>query len=452
MRKISITLLLLIFQLNALEANASWLDSFYSTAVATSPNAAKNQKRSYYSAGGFSARVEHTSDPLMNVSLPSINAGCGGIDVFFGGVSFLNPSYLIEKATGMLKNAPYVIFQLGLKALSTQFADTIDAAQAITDQLNQLQLDECAATKGVISMAMGEGAGSLTGEFDRLASNTNKLVTGIEKDFTKALTHTNEDPGKAKKDALDSKKDMDAKLKHLATEKGLILETIVKWEFMNKSQADAVRALVGDIAYDGTEDSQVEQISGCAYSMSFKNYVEEQTPLQKSRATTCAFEKQSILDRSRTSLDAMHAYLTKDPIRKGEINADVANFVDLNYLPILSYLEDISTDAAFAEGELGYLSIASAAGFAYYSVLNLSHITNKMIIAIEDAATAEGDYLIQIKGALGEYRKRINAKLVEFREGYTQSLYELKTQFEIIDQMKKNVISNRVKNSFEGRK
>ena len=75
-----------------------------------------------------------------------------------------------------------------------------------------------------------------------------------------------------------------------------------------------------------------------------------------------------------------------------------------------------------------------------------------MIIAIEDAATAEGDYLIQIKGALGEYRKRINAKLVEFREGYTQSLYELKTQFEIIDQMKKNVISNRAKNSFEGRK
>jgi len=419
-------------------AEASWLKEFHDSSVLTSPNAASNQKRSYYSAGGFSARVKHKSDPLMSVSLPSISAGCGGIDVFFGGVSFLNPSYLIEKATGMLKNAPYVAFSIGLKALSTQFADTIDAAQAITDQLNQLQFDECGAAKGLVSLAMGDGASGLTAEFDRLTSNTSKLVNGIEKNFTTAMTSTNENPTEAKDDAIDKKKNMDPKLKDLATGTGYVLRQFVKWNYLTKSQANAARAIMGDISYDGENDSKVVLTQGCASTLGFKDYVIEKTPLQEdpSRAG-CQYESESIYERSDRYIYALYTAFTDPSKRKEIISKDIADFVTSNTLPILAYLKDVSVDKAFALGELDFLKGASAAGFAYYSLLNLSNILNMVVASIEDKAKAEQDYLIQVQQGLREYREKLNNKMTVFRDGYIANLQELNIQLSSIEKLKR---------------
>lgn len=422
-------------------AEASWLAEFHSSAVMTSPNAASNQKRSYYSAGGFSARVQHKSDPLMTISMPSISAGCGGIDVFFGGVSFLNPSYLIAKAEGLLRNAPYVIFSLGLKALSTQFADTIDAVQSITDQLNQLQFDECGATKGLVSLAMGEGASGLTAEFDRLKSNTSKLARGISKNYTSSSALTNEDPVAAKKDDIDSK-NMDKRLKELATGEGFILEKLVDWQYLTKGQADAARAIMGDIHYENTKGKEskqiVKQVVGCAATISFKDYVREDTPLQRSPMDkTCGKENESIYERADKNIEALYISLTDPSKRKDVIDTEVANFVTSNQLPILAYLQEVSVDKEFAAGELPLLSDAAAAGYAYHSFLNLSNILNMVIMSIEDKVNAEDDYLHQVRQGLEKYGESLNKKMVIFRYGYMENLQELNNQLYSIERLQR---------------
>ena len=202
MKKLLLILLSQMLMLILITNNsyADWIDDWLDTHVTTNPSSYTSQKYGYYSAGGFSTRVAHRPENLFNISMPSISVGCGGIDTFWGGISFMNADYLVKKAEGILKNAPYVIFSLGLKALSTQFGDTIESVQAIVDQLNQLQLDECSAAKGLVQLATGEIPSSLTEEFNRLTSNAENLASGIAKSWNKSKISVDNTANKVKQD------------------------------------------------------------------------------------------------------------------------------------------------------------------------------------------------------------------------------------------------------------
>src|SRR3546814_10637619 len=63
----------------------------------TSPGSFEDQTRGYLTAVGMSGRVDVHNDYLMSLSLPKVKAGCGGIDMFLGGMSFLDPDYLVQK-------------------------------------------------------------------------------------------------------------------------------------------------------------------------------------------------------------------------------------------------------------------------------------------------------------------------------------------------------------------
>ncbi|PSW88144.1 conjugal transfer protein TraH, partial [Photobacterium iliopiscarium] len=56
----------------------------------TNPQAYKGQAANYYTGGSAFIRTPVRQAQIANVSLPSINAGCGGIDLFAGGFSYIN--------------------------------------------------------------------------------------------------------------------------------------------------------------------------------------------------------------------------------------------------------------------------------------------------------------------------------------------------------------------------
>jgi conjugative transfer pilus assembly protein TraH len=55
------------------------------TTNVTNPGAHKDQSAGYYSGGGVSARNRVKNAQIATLQLPSINAGCGRIDMFMGG-------------------------------------------------------------------------------------------------------------------------------------------------------------------------------------------------------------------------------------------------------------------------------------------------------------------------------------------------------------------------------
>jgi len=137
-------------------AQAAWIDDWIQQKTTTNADYLEGQKRGFATFGGFSARWSTGNDYLVSVTPPQFKAGCGGIDVFLGGFSFLNADYLVQKLQNMLSAAPAVAFDLALNTLCEQCSKTIKSLEAASSRLNQLQFDDCKATRAGVSVLLSD--------------------------------------------------------------------------------------------------------------------------------------------------------------------------------------------------------------------------------------------------------------------------------------------------------
>ena len=56
----------------------------------TTPGAFRGQAMNLYTGGSLMMRAPGRNYPLATVQLPSLRAGCGGIDIYGGAFSFIN--------------------------------------------------------------------------------------------------------------------------------------------------------------------------------------------------------------------------------------------------------------------------------------------------------------------------------------------------------------------------
>ena len=134
----------------------SWAESWFDNATYTSPGSFEDQTRGYLTAGGMSGRVDVHNDYLMSLTLPKIKAGCGGIDMFLGGMSFLDPDYLVQKLESILQAAPAVAFQYLLETLDEKMGNIISKMEAATNFLNSIQVNDCRMANRPVQIAKGD--------------------------------------------------------------------------------------------------------------------------------------------------------------------------------------------------------------------------------------------------------------------------------------------------------
>lgn len=170
-----------------------WTQNWYDNAVVTRPSSYQSQQRGFYTLGGFQSRIDLSDDKLMAISLPYIESGCGGIDAFYGGLSFLDADYIVQKLENIMQAAPYVAFQMALKTLSAQLSDTITDATEIADMLNSISLDECAIAEGAVQTVVDitDGKGFSTAHDNVLANMYNKDL--LDRALTRNRSETTED-------------------------------------------------------------------------------------------------------------------------------------------------------------------------------------------------------------------------------------------------------------------
>lgn len=158
--KKAIAVVLAVTVLTTPAARAGWVDDWVTQKTETAPGYFEGQKRGYFNAGGFSARWPMKNDYLFTIEKPRIKAGCGGIDMFMGGFGFLDVDYLLQKLQKILTSpaAASVAFDIGLNIVCEQCSKAITKFEAIVDALNNLQLDDCRASKaGVVALAGAAG-------------------------------------------------------------------------------------------------------------------------------------------------------------------------------------------------------------------------------------------------------------------------------------------------------
>ena len=254
-------------------AQAAWVDDWLTQRTTTAPNYLEGQQRGYYSAGGFSARWPSTNTYPVTVEPPRLKGGCGGIDVFMGGFSFMNSDYLVDKLQSILSGAAGVAFDLGLKTLCEQCSNTIKNFEAISDKLNSMQLQECAAAKelvGIVADKNGFHSSEVMREKLDTAIKKNKLRQGAVEmwDMITKDNEANNDVAQAG-DVSRVTSGCNADITSTFLNVGSLLENVGSKMGIPSDYVNLIRGLVGDVKLEGPAN---------AYKVSYESPCSENNP------------------------------------------------------------------------------------------------------------------------------------------------------------------------------
>ncbi|WIW89934.1 conjugal transfer protein TraH [Sphingobium sp. V4] len=182
----------------------SWAESWFDNVTYTSPGSFEDQTRGYLTAGGMSGRVDVHNDYLMSLSLPKVKAGCGGIDMFLGGMSFLDPDYLVQKLESILQAAPAVAFQYLLETLDEKMGNIISKMEAATNFLNSIQVNDCRLANRMVQIAKGDD--NMSGIIEEM-TGYRSVKQGFAKSYQQSrekIQANNNNPTEDLKDALEN--------------------------------------------------------------------------------------------------------------------------------------------------------------------------------------------------------------------------------------------------------
>ena len=180
-----ITLLLAFFSIS----HSIDIGTLYGLTNYTEPSIVETQKGGFFaSGGGIYLRANPgnvATDPIFFSSAPKIRAGCGALDIFFGGIGFGGFDLLVQKFEAVLMNVPIVTFKLALAVLVPQLSTIIDSVETILNQLNSMQIDQCGRIRGidvnVVNNAITDLKGAMTSTFswEALQGNVKTLYNKV---------------------------------------------------------------------------------------------------------------------------------------------------------------------------------------------------------------------------------------------------------------------------------
>ena len=119
--------------------------SFGSAGNVSSGDVYKGQAAGYMTGGGVCIRNRVMNSKIVTANLPRFDAGCGGIDIYSGGFSFIDHDQLIQNLKSIGSNAVGYAFLLGLETVSPQVANTIKQLQSWANTINALSINSCEA-------------------------------------------------------------------------------------------------------------------------------------------------------------------------------------------------------------------------------------------------------------------------------------------------------------------
>lgn len=234
----------------------AWVDNWLQQSTVAGPGSFESESRGYVYGGRFSARYNQDVDHLISIQPPSFKKGCGGIDMFLGSVSYLDVERLVEKFESIMTGAlATYAFDIALNVLCTQCAKELQSLEAIMDRLNQLQMDDCKATKAVVGYMNNK-----TGQGDS-AENSEAISDWLQSSGTQDLYNdiTDEMEGQPVDEGMAaqgmSKNDLVAgcpeDLRDVFFTEGSVLKNIMTAKDGDADQTKLMAGIVGDVAIDG---------------------------------------------------------------------------------------------------------------------------------------------------------------------------------------------------------
>lgn len=107
------------------------------------PNFYQGQRAGMASLGSVSIKTRTRNTSLANLQLPSVRAGCGGIDIFAGSFSFISREELIKLMEAIMQNASGFAFELALQSMSPSVQETVAKLRDLVQEVNAMNINSC---------------------------------------------------------------------------------------------------------------------------------------------------------------------------------------------------------------------------------------------------------------------------------------------------------------------
>jgi len=122
----------------------------------TGASSFEGQSAGYYTLGSAWTRFPQKTVYPANLQLPSVRAGCGGIDIFTGSFSFINASEFVAMLKAVANNAVGFAFKLAIDSISPQIGGVMNELQDIANKINSQNLSSCETAQALVGGIAGE--------------------------------------------------------------------------------------------------------------------------------------------------------------------------------------------------------------------------------------------------------------------------------------------------------
>lgn len=146
----------------------------------------KTSGRTFWYGGSFQGRIKPKSADLLTLEMPSVSAGCRGIDAFAGSFSLISGDELVQVARGIAQGAPMYFFQLALDSMCPGCGKAADSLRNELMRLNKFTKNSCQTASSLAQSAFTSLTGKVEGErsSDGIVAET---LNGFATDFGGAL-------------------------------------------------------------------------------------------------------------------------------------------------------------------------------------------------------------------------------------------------------------------------
>lgn len=164
-----------------------WFDDIGAFGNVSGPALVAGQTHTTISGGSFFMRTPRKTYNLVNVQLPYVRGGCGGIDAFAGSFSFINSEQFTAMLQNIANNALGLAFQMAVESISPQLARLIENMQAVAQAANNTNISSCKAASSLLAMVPGISAGKQEAQEESEATGMLATLTGYTKDAADTL-------------------------------------------------------------------------------------------------------------------------------------------------------------------------------------------------------------------------------------------------------------------------
>ncbi len=377
----------------------------------------QDQTGGFYTGGRVFARSKVNNADLISLQLPHYRAGCGGIDLFMGGFSYINAQQFIALIRNIGSNASGYAFNLALATVTPQIKSVLDDLLAKIQKMTNQNINSCEAAATLVGGVWPQSDAS-----SQLLCNAMSKDLGIATDWAQGRQKCGAEEQRA---AVLNRKGEKAGFKDiLGDEFNVAWKAILKNAFLknNSALAEFFMTLSGTIiskrAGEGLEVKVLPAKSSDPQLISA--LLTGNVPVQIYKCDNVSEDQclsptlQNVgLPKEKALSSKVHKILTSlsDKVRTdGKLSEEELGFVNATMIPILKI---IAVETAFKKGG-SPVSVADFSEAIAHDIL-LSYLDEVMSLVWDNVTQLKenqiNDKMIeQLRSGIARSRKLFYAK------------------------------------------